>query len=335
MKNFKPGQKVAFISSTEKGTITKIIGDIIYVKLEDGFEIPAYKNDLIALSSEIVVEEEKSNEVQSSTLKRSSRANLARGIYLAFIQHEEEKNFFEGYLINFSRYNVAFHLVSSQGKETQSVLFEILPAGDAMLVFDDAYETLTKHQSLKIQFMIIDVEEHLFYEAPVISFDIKWNKLLTREVFQPNPFFDEEAYVVKIVDFGQSLKTIGESNLLYEKKHEKPFLQSDTANATYLIDRYQIDDETAEVDLHAEKLFPDYKKMLPGDIIRKQILFAKQCIDSARQKRLKRLVLIHGVGSGALKNELYNLLRKEDGILFGEASLLKYGVGAIEITFEG
>jgi len=336
MKNFKPGQKVAFISSSEQGIITKIEGDIVFVRLEDGFEIPAYNNDLLILSQEIVEEEEKLNEVFSSKLKRISSTSLAKGLYLAVIASEEEPNLFEVYLINFSAHAVAFHLLSQQGKTLQTLIYDMLPAGQAMLIMFGTYEELSKHQAFKMQFMFIDDKTHVFYDAPVVHFDVRWNKLLTKEVFQNNPFFDEKAYIIKIIDFAEALKPIGSTTFTQGKSSENMVGDAKKLHGqktSFFIDAFQVDEETAEVDLHAEKLFPDYKKMLPAEILSKQIMFAKQSIDSARQKGLKRLILIHGVGSGALKNELYNLLRKEDDIRFGEANFLKYGVGAIEIIF--
>ena len=90
---------------------------------------------------------------------------------------------------------------------------------------------------------------------------------------------------------------------------------------------------TLEVDLHIEKLVPNKNGLSNYDILNIQMDTAKRQMDFAINKRIPKLVLIHGVGEGVLKSELDFLLRKYENIAVQEANYQKYGQGAIEIYF--
>jgi len=86
-----------------------------------------------------------------------------------------------------------------------------------------------------------------------------------------------------------------------------------------------------EVDLHIDKLVKSYKHMTNYDILTLQIDTAARQLNFAISKRIPKMVFIHGVGQGVLKEELYYLLNKYDGIKFYSADYQKYGAGATEV----
>jgi len=86
-----------------------------------------------------------------------------------------------------------------------------------------------------------------------------------------------------------------------------------------------------EVDLHIEKLLPNKRGMSNYEILNLQLETAKKQLEFAKNKRIQRIVFIHGVGEGVLKEELYYLLRRYEGLDFYDANYQKYGVGATEV----
>lgn len=86
-----------------------------------------------------------------------------------------------------------------------------------------------------------------------------------------------------------------------------------------------------EVDLHIDKLVKSYKHMTNYDILTLQIDTAERQLNFAISKRIPKMVFIHGVGEGVLKEELYYLLNKYEGIKFYSADYQKYGAGATEV----
>lgn len=85
-----------------------------------------------------------------------------------------------------------------------------------------------------------------------------------------------------------------------------------------------------EVDLHIHKLVKSTKGMDNFDILSLQTDTAKHKIEFAIRNRIPRIVFIHGVGEGVLKNELTYLLNRYP-VTISEASYQKYGMGATEV----
>ncbi|MEC3965504.1 Smr/MutS family protein [Flagellimonas halotolerans] len=86
-----------------------------------------------------------------------------------------------------------------------------------------------------------------------------------------------------------------------------------------------------EVDLHIHQLVKSSKGMSNYDMLNIQLDTAKRQLDFAIRKRIQRVVFIHGVGEGVLKEELHYLFKKYDNVEFYDAEYQKYGLGATEV----
>lgn len=85
-----------------------------------------------------------------------------------------------------------------------------------------------------------------------------------------------------------------------------------------------------EVDLHINQLVKSTKGLDNYDILNLQIDTAKRKLEYAIQKRISKVVFIHGVGEGVLKSELQFLFQKYP-VKHYDASYQKYGLGATEV----
>lgn len=86
-----------------------------------------------------------------------------------------------------------------------------------------------------------------------------------------------------------------------------------------------------EVDLHIHQLVKSNKGLSNFDILNIQLETAKRQLDFAIDKRIQKVVFIHGVGEGILKEELYYLFKKYDNLKYYDADYQKYGLGATEV----
>jgi dsDNA-specific endonuclease/ATPase MutS2 len=86
-----------------------------------------------------------------------------------------------------------------------------------------------------------------------------------------------------------------------------------------------------EVDLHIHQLVKSSKGLSNFDILNLQLETAKRQLDFAIKKRIQKVVFIHGVGEGILKEELYYLFKKYDNLKYYDAEYQKYGLGATEV----
>ena len=62
-----------------------------------------------------------------------------------------------------------------------------------------------------------------------------------------------------------------------------------------------------------------------------QLETAKRQLEFAMRKRIQKVVFIHGVGEGVLKEELKYLFNRYDNVSFYDAEYKKYGLGATEV----
>lgn len=86
-----------------------------------------------------------------------------------------------------------------------------------------------------------------------------------------------------------------------------------------------------EVDLHIHKLTKSSKGMSNYDMLSLQTDTAKRQLEFAIRKRIPKVVFIHGVGAGVLKEELAYLFRRFDNVRYYDANYQKYGLGATEV----
>lgn len=89
-----------------------------------------------------------------------------------------------------------------------------------------------------------------------------------------------------------------------------------------------------EVDLHIQQLVPNFKGMGNYDMLNLQLETAKRQLEFAIQKKIQKVVFIHGVGEGVLKEELHYLFGRYDRVRYYDADYQKYGLGATEVYIE-
>lgn len=86
-----------------------------------------------------------------------------------------------------------------------------------------------------------------------------------------------------------------------------------------------------EVDLHIHQLVKSSKGMGNYEMLNIQLDAAKGQLEFAMRKRIQKVVFIHGVGEGILKEELHYLFKRYDNVKYYDADYQKYGMGATEV----
>jgi len=86
-----------------------------------------------------------------------------------------------------------------------------------------------------------------------------------------------------------------------------------------------------EIDLHIHQLIQDCSHLSSHEKLTIQLEAVKNRLAFAFQKKIQRIVFIHGIGEGVLREELHYLLKRYDNIDFYDADFQKYGVGATEV----
>lgn len=91
------------------------------------------------------------------------------------------------------------------------------------------------------------------------------------------------------------------------------------------------DPRVMEVDLHLHKLIGDERSLSDGEKLRFQLDFFERRLNTAIRERKKRVIVIHGVGEGVLREEVRKVLQYYTGLRFDDADPRRYGHGATAI----
>ena len=94
----------------------------------------------------------------------------------------------------------------------------------------------------------------------------------------------------------------------------------------------RVDDPSVmEIDLHLEKLIENDAGLTDGEKLRYQMDYFERMLNTAIRERKRRLVVIHGVGEGVLREEVRKALQYYEGCRFDDADPRRYGYGATAI----
>lgn len=97
--------------------------------------------------------------------------------------------------------------------------------------------------------------------------------------------------------------------------------------------KYQFE-KVIEIDLHLEELVEFPNKLEDWQKLHTQIQHVKKCLHAAFDEKVRRIVFIHGKGTGVLRTELRNFLSTYDDIIIKEADFREYGGGATEVIIK-
>ena len=100
-------------------------------------------------------------------------------------------------------------------------------------------------------------------------------------------------------------------------------------------EKVYINAEERIIDLHIEKLSKSHRHLPKRNILQLQLNECKKSIEEAIKRKEKNMVVIHGIGKGKLKGEVFKLLMNYSEVTnFKNEYNHRYGFGATEIFFE-
>lgn len=126
-------------------------------------------------------------------------------------------------------------------------------------------------------------------------------------------------------------------NLFLDLKQKEKIIaeKSEQTKQVHNLKLKAVFNEVIEVDLHVEKLIKNPNKIKKKNILSFQLNAARNFLNRAKEIGIKKIIFIHGVGEGILKNELENLLiNHSQDLLYYPADFSNYGNGATEVRFK-
>lgn len=255
------------------------------------------------------------------------------GVWLSFIPKFTEDEFgdevvelFKLYLINHNKTGYSFQYTQGFfGEGEFDLKGEILMRNDFYL-HDIAFSEFNDNPFFNFEFRLItpDKTKAAYFET---SIKLKPKQLFQRieemkQKNQPSLMFKLfEVYPDKSFedDKVELTPNILKKNKLYKAERIREHLEP----------------ARSVVDLHIEKLSDDWKHLSNFEILTIQLKEFDKWYDLAIAHRLPNLIVVHGVGSGKLRDEIHDILKtKHEVKTFVNQYHPNFGYGATEIYFQ-
>ena len=91
------------------------------------------------------------------------------------------------------------------------------------------------------------------------------------------------------------------------------------------------DNSVAEVDLHLHELVDNEAGLSDGEKLEFQLRYFERALESAIRDGKRKLIVIHGIGEGVLREEVRRMLQFYETVRFHDADMRRYGSGATEV----
>jgi hypothetical protein len=348
----KIGDKVRFLNDTGGGTVLRIEGKTVIITDDDGFEIPMPIAGVVVVNARAATnfpadaaakDKRQAGAGRENRVGGATSASAPKGqpveapserdapgesyeLMLAFLPPANEKT--DLYLLNDSPYRALYSVGMYERNGSVQPLGQGQVEGDSkQLVKTLSVSRLRDTRTLRAEVMLY---KNVAYKPQTLdAVDVELNplKFFRQGAFVENEFFEENALIIRL--FSSEAAEKEKMNSVSAEEIKKAMLQKNDIplSPPQTVMRQS---ELEEVDLHAEMLVNDVHKLSAGELLELQMSRFKATLENALVSGRKgRIVFIHGIGSGKLKQELRQCLVKNyPALSFQDASFREYGYGA-------
>ncbi|MBK7174815.1 MAG: DUF2027 domain-containing protein [Bacteroidales bacterium] len=354
--NFKPGDRVRFLNTKGGGTVAKIINSfMVSVAIEDGFEIPTLTSELVIIEPSGVNDKmfTRKDEIQTPSVvaqeeiipdesDRISKIHVTglqntfpSGVYLAFTPQNQQwimTGKLDIYLINNTNYDILYSFfLKDENNRFSGIDYGSVPQGSKLILESIVREDINQWSSGIIQVLLHPDESDRILMPVSTTYRIKGSAFFNDHSYKECSMLSEKkALLYTICELNRLPSTF--EHVLQEKEGKENLPETARQfKVEAIIDKHNIAHREAEVDLHISALREKYNNLSPREILTIQIGTFERMLESALANNYSRIVFIHGVGNGTLKQALVDKVKDYGDIEFKNASYAKYGNGAIEI----
>lgn len=356
---FKSGDKVRFLNTTGGGTVVKIINEfMVSVAIEDGFEIPTLTNELVTIEAvgasgdlflnkgdrtiqapvkpePVAAPVDTGDERASRIVMRGDGTEAPTGIYLAWVPQDQQRlltGTMDVYLVNNTSYDIlySFSLKNSSGNFS-GMDYSSVPPESKMVLESIVREDIGTWSNGVVQVLFFSDESEKILMPVSATFRIKGSVFFQEGSYHETRFLaNRKAIVYTVCELNRIPSTY--EQILNEKESREPLpAAAERFRPETAIDKYRIAPGEAEVDLHISALRDGYSKLSPHEILTIQLGYFDRLLGSAIAFKFSRVIFIHGIGNGSLKQAIIQRLAEYTDIEFRTAPFAQYGNGAIEL----
>jgi hypothetical protein len=315
------GDKVRVLRGKEEGIVTRIIDHkLIEIEIEDGFQIPVLKSEVVVVAKEEkdYFKEGPSPAPASLAAKPVSPASKTEeGIFVAFRPLNDRV--LAVYLINNTDNQIPYTVYQEYPGKLQGLACGNMPAASYHKLAEVSLDNFEQWPAYIFQF--------LYYTPRSTSLKAPGTKKINFKAssFHRNkrraPLLDAEAFTFRLLTEASTIDPDKLKENLNENKAAAP------APAP--------EDIPAVVDLHIENLSPHAASLSSQEMLHIQLDAFDKHLDRAIAAGMDEVVYIHGVGNGTLRNALHKRLSKMENIsFFKDAQKNRFGFGATMVKIK-
>lgn len=337
---YQVGDDIIVLHSNEEGKVIEIMNDKMVMIEVRGVKFPAYMDQIdfpyfARFTKKKLVEEKKpAKQFIDQVPKEKPQPNAIKttdGVWLSFVPkftldefNDEVVELLKIYLVN--KTDKGFHFTYRQdfaSNENLGLKNDVLAFHDFYL-HDISFASLNDSPSFHFEFSLVTPAKNKaeLYETSL--------KLKPKQVFQR--IEEMKAKNEPTVSY----KLFGE----YPDKmlDDKPELTGAAKKAYNVYEankiKQNLEPARSVIDLHMEKLSDNWKHMTNFDILTMQLNEFEKWYELAVAHHLQSMVVIHGLGTGKLRDEIHDILKiKKEVRFFINQYDPRFGYGATEIFF--
>ncbi|EIM72596.1 Smr protein/MutS2 [Nitritalea halalkaliphila LW7] len=316
------GDRVRLLHGQEEGVITKISGSgRVEVEIEDGFRIPAMRNEVVVIAqAETAFFGKKEEQVPDFVPGKKEKVTSREGLVLAYLPINDD--LLAVYLCNATSKSYLCYLSEQYGENAITLLAERLDAGKSLKIGEKSIKAFQEWPPMKAQFIPINYKIERALPPFERSFKFKATTFFKQK--GTAPLLQKKGYVFELLQHTRELDVLALNESLQAL--------SPTAQAPAVP---KVKRPPAAVDLHIEQLVTDSAGMSNGEMLRLQLRTFEEQLNAAILSGMDEITFIHGIGNGVLRKEIHKQLGQWKGIAYfkdSQKSRFGYGATLVKIT---
>jgi len=343
----KVGDKVRFLNAVGGGVVRSVINKtMVSVEDYDGFEVPTLISELVVIDDSVsfsnpsgAIRKKVENTAAAEPAKKEQPKAEPKyyagkdnpSCYLVIVP-QNESNPVDGelkvYLVNDSNNFVLYNYSHLKNRTFRSVDSGKMNPNSKRYM--ESFTRMDLNELPEFQFqMIFYKEESGRMEEPLVK-RLKLNpvRFYRQNSYVKTKYFTVDSIITSLFDADLEVAldklTAPEIKQVIQEK-DVPQVVVKKAEAPDLV----------EVDLHIHELLEDTRGLANHEMLEVQLGRFRNELETAIANGTRRIVFIHGVGNGTLKQELrQELSTKYKKYYFQDASFKEYGYGATMVILK-
>lgn len=338
---YEIGDEIIVLHSNEEGRVVELMNEKMVMIEVRGVKFPAYMDQIdfpyfYRFSKKPVVETKKpkvflDNLPKENAKPKSSEIKVADGVWLVIIPkfslddfNDEVVEVLKIYLVNKTALNLSFVYKQQFLQEVNFEIHNQIGKFQDFYLHDINFETVNDSPSFSVDFSLQtpDKKKAEHFETSL--------KIKPKQVFQKiEEMKDKNLPTIPYKLFDTYPDRVEDNKLELTQLANKGFKIYQAQHA-----RQHLEPARSVVDLHIEKLTDDWQEMTNIEILSIQLKEFEKWFDLSIAHHQPSLTIIHGVGTGKLKDEIHERLKVKKAVKsFVNKYDVRYGYGATEIYF--